>query len=75
MPKFIIRTNSKFRLYWDGLITFLAIVNLFIIPLEVAWIPKYSETLSYIVFDYIVDILFLIDIVLNFRTTIMDKYG
>jgi hypothetical protein len=71
----MIKTNSTFRLIWDGVITLLAIINLFIIPLEVAWSGDYTKAADYIVTDYIVDILFLIDIILNFRTTIIDKYG
>lgn len=55
---------------WDVLILTLAIINLIVVPIDVAWTPDYSQSAVYVFFDFFFDFLFLIDIFLNFRTTI-----
>ncbi len=51
----------------------LGMINFLIIPIEVAWEPDYSYSIVYIVFDYIVDFIFLTDLFINFRTSKMHK--
>ena len=47
----------------------LATWNVFSIPYIVAFIPSFDEQISLKVFNLLIDFLFFIDIVLNFRTT------
>ena len=45
------------------------------IPLEVAFPTKFRNEIWYHLLDYFVDIIFLVDIFVNFRTTVVNKYG
>ena len=69
LNKFIIRLAHPFRIKWDLFVMILATWNVFSIPFIVAFIPKFDESISLQVFNLLIDFLFFIDIVLNFRTT------
>ena len=69
----MIKYDSKYKLAWDGCILALAILNSFLIPFSLAFTPPFSETNGMDAFSKIVDAIFMIDIILNFRTTILSK--
>jgi hypothetical protein len=54
---------------WDLFIILLAIYNCLSIPIVVAFNPDYAKSSSMEVNDNMIDILFLCDIVVTFRTT------
>jgi hypothetical protein len=68
-PKFIIRANGRFKLKWDLLIMIISIWNCFIIPVDIAFQPPALEGLMAVTINSIIDVIFGIDIVLNFRTS------
>ena len=51
----------------------LATWNVFSIPYIVAFVPHFEEPISLKVFNLLIDFLFFIDIVLNFRTTFFNS--
>jgi len=51
----------------------LAIWNCIIIPFDVSFGSDQEESTLYSAFNIFVDLCFLTDIILNFRTTIVDK--
>jgi hypothetical protein len=51
------------------------IINIIFVPFEVAFKPSFKTNAGYIAFDYIFDIFFLIDIIINLRTSYMDENG
>ena len=54
----------------------LAVVNCFLIPFEVAFTPNAEAIPSLIVLNIAIDLAFLADIVINFRTTyVSNKNG
>jgi hypothetical protein len=68
----VIPFNSKYRMYWDFFIIALSLWVCFTTPLDIAFEPL-TFKLSYIIlFNKIIDILFILDIVINFRTSIAD---
>lgn len=69
--KCLIRFNNKWRMRWDLYVMLLAIWNCISIPFEVAFEP--DETVIYSIIERIIDICFVIDIVLAFRTTFMNE--
>jgi len=54
---------------WDLYIVALNVINIALIPLEVGLRPEVFKTPGLIALDYFIDIMFLIDIIFNLRTT------
>lgn len=68
--------NSDLRVKWDLIIMGCAIWNCFSIPLELGFDPPIAETIPWVIFNAFIDFLFLLDILLTFRTTyISSKTG
>lgn len=66
----IIHPTSAFRLYWDLMILLLLIVNLFVLPVAIAFFTD-DMSPAWIVANVISDGIFLLDIVLNFKTGVL----
>merc|ERR1719429_962696 len=66
----IIHPCSSFRFYWDLCMLLLLVANLIILPVAISF---FNDDLStrWIAFNCLSDTIFLIDIVVNFRTGIM----
>ena len=69
---FIIKGNGQFRTSWDIFIVFLSLWNCFTLPVEIAFQPAAFTFLGFKIFDFLIDSAFGVDIVLNFRTTIIN---
>jgi hypothetical protein len=54
-------------------VIFLALYNAIMIPFEFAFEPYYLDYTVYQVFDYVIDVLFAFDIVINIRTTYVNQ--
>lgn len=67
--KYLIRGHSTFKLRLDIVIMILAIFNCFAIPVDVAFSPSFMNTWYMLVINSIIDFIFLIDLIVNFRTT------
>ena len=61
---YIIMPNSKFKTAWNLVIIALLGYTSTVVPFQVAFVDE--ESMETIVFNYIVDILFGIDIIVNF---------
>lgn len=66
----LIRQNSRLRLYWDLVIILLSLWNCFTLPVDVAFQPPIFAAQGNLILNYFIDLLFLIDMIFNFRTTI-----
>lgn len=60
---------------WDWVILCLTFYTAIMVPYNVAFKNKTSEDVSLLVVDSIVDVIFFIDIVLNFHTTFVGPGG
>ncbi|KAK1805369.1 hypothetical protein P4O66_019679 [Electrophorus voltai] len=67
----IIHPYSNFRFYWDLIMLFLMMCNLVILPWGITFSDD-QNTLPWMVFNMASDTLFLIDLILNFRTGILE---
>lgn len=74
MPCLMWSVNNNRRMNWDLLVIFLALYNCVMIPLNVAFNTELDEVLpdSLDYFEKFIDILFVLDILLNFRTTFIN---
>lgn len=68
-PEFMIRCGSTFKLYWDIIIITMALYNSIIIPIEIAWNVSELSSAAEIVVESAINMVFMIDIFLNFRIT------
>jgi hypothetical protein len=76
LPPFIMRHNSHFRMRWDLYVILLTLWNCLFIPFNVAFESeglKTDENVTVKTFDYFIDMCFLIDMCLNFRTTFINS--
>ncbi|XP_058504583.1 potassium/sodium hyperpolarization-activated cyclic nucleotide-gated channel 2-like [Solea solea] len=68
----IIHPYSDFRFYWDLLMLLLMMGNLIILPVGITFFRE-ENTPSWIIFNVVSDTLFMVDLVLNFRTGIVKE--
>jgi len=71
IPKYMFKGNGKFRKIWDFVIIFLAIYNSFTIPINIAFKPYILNTQTFRIIDSLVDLAFLVDIIITFRSTFL----
>eukprot|EP00930_Biecheleria_cincta_P043154 TRINITY_DN2966_c0_g2_i1.p1 TRINITY_DN2966_c0_g2~~TRINITY_DN2966_c0_g2_i1.p1 ORF type:complete len:1445 (-),score=322.48 TRINITY_DN2966_c0_g2_i1:97-4368(-) len=72
MARFIIPPSYRRKLYWDVLVGVLIIYSVLVIPLRISFD---LEVAVLDIFDIFVDLIFFVDMVLNFRTGYMDSDG
>jgi len=63
----IIKDNSSFRIAWDSFLLLLILISCILIPYQFVFIHEVSWGSSYVI--YLIDIIFLLDIWLNFNTS------
>ena len=66
---------KQLQAIWDWIILILTFYTAIMVPYNVALKNKTSEDVSLLVVDSIVDVIFFIDIVLNFHTTYVGPGG
>lgn len=74
-PPFLIQETGELRKYWEVIIIFLALYNALVIPIQLFFDPNPNiiDNDAVRCTDALVDFLFLIDIIFEFRTTFLDK--
>ena len=72
---FFVRPNDNFKSKFDVLIICCAVFNCFTIPIKVAFEPVGMSSLAFTLFNNLIDLTFLMDICVNFRTVILDDSG
>ena len=61
------------RVRWDLFVMLLATWNCFSIPFNVAFEPAVMDTWIFVVSNSVIDLLFLLDILVSFRTTFINQ--
>ncbi|GAU95370.1 hypothetical protein RvY_06999 [Ramazzottius varieornatus] len=74
-PPHIILHYTSFKTTWDWMILFLTFYTSIMVPYNVAFEFKTSDSIPTLATDSIVDIVFFIDIILNFHTTFVGPTG
>jgi uncharacterized protein YdaL len=71
--RYIIPVNHPYRIRWDLFIILLSIYNAIMVPIEVSFAPDFFQS-SYIFWtERVIDMLFTIDIIVNFRCAYLHK--
>lgn len=65
----IMEHDEPFRVKWDLLVMILSIVNGVTVPLDISFKPQFFGDPWFLGINYVIDVLFVVDVVLNFRTT------
>uniref|UniRef100_A0A8C9QTY3 Potassium/sodium hyperpolarization-activated cyclic nucleotide-gated channel 1-like n=1 Tax=Scleropages formosus TaxID=113540 RepID=A0A8C9QTY3_SCLFO len=68
----IIHPYSDFRFYWDLIMLIMMMGNLIIIPVGITFFTEQTST-TWLVFNVASDTIFLVDLVMNFRTGIVNE--
>ena len=70
---FIFKPKDPFKVKWDIFVILLSIWNSFQIPLGFAFPDAFEDKIGYVVSDQIIDLLFMFDILINFRSCYIDS--
>ena len=65
--------TTRFRVIWDWALIFLVIYSVITVPIEVSF--DYYEPMIMVVLNVFVDVFFIIDIMINFRTAYYNHDG
>jgi hypothetical protein len=65
----ILRESGVIRLTWDISVIFFAIYNSIMTPFVIAFNPSWQSDIFIVLVDWIINVFFIIDIGINFRTT------
>ena len=65
----VIRVSHPFRIKWDLFVMLLALWNVFCVPYTLVFNPEFSKKPFIMAINLTIDVLFIIDIALNFRTS------
>ena len=74
-PPHIILHYSAFKATWDWIILLLTFYTAVMVPYNAAFKNKTMDDVPLLVLDSIVDVIFFIDIILNFHTTFVGSGG
>ena len=73
--RFIFKPGDEFKSKFDLIIMALAIYNCFSIPLSVAFEPEQMKSVYFTIADIIIDLTFVLDIIISFRTAYINNQG
>lgn len=71
----MVKTNAAEKTCWDLFIIILAVYNCFQIPFQIAFEPPFLEFSAFTTLNSIIDVMFLLDILIAFRTTYFDMHS
>lgn len=72
--KFLFLHYSQLKAVWDWWILILTFYIAIMIPYNVAF-QRYNRVRDIIIFDMVIELFFILDIVVHFRTTYVDQSG
>lgn len=76
MLKNLIRYDNIYKKYWDFYVIILAVINSLATPIEIGYPDaEFMQSIFMVVLNAIIDICFVVDVVLAFNTTYLNKLG
>jgi len=74
-PKHIVLHYSRFRCAWDWLILVLTYYTAVMVPYNAAFDGKTIDDIAQLTFDSVVDVIFFVDVLLNYHTSFVATSG
>lgn len=71
--KYTINPNATYKLIWDAIVSIIVIYSIIMVPLQLSFSVAIEG--GFHVVDWIIDVLFMIDIIVNFFTAYNDNRG
>ena len=72
--RFLIYPNDKAKeLFWDTVISIILLITCFITPINLAFQEETEMVEWYMMFNYVIDILFFMDILVNFNSAYQNE--
>ena len=75
IPRYLISPNSPYKLVWSLLIFILVLYTALILPIRLAFMDMNEVEIGNLIFDCFSDLIFIIDIVINFLSVEEDVNG
>ena len=72
--KWLISCKNKYRNMWDYVIILIAIYSVVVVPIRIGINPVILDP-AYIYIDIFTWILYVLDVIINLRTTYIDNFG
>ncbi|KAK3252858.1 hypothetical protein CYMTET_37867, partial [Cymbomonas tetramitiformis] len=72
---FVINPENRHRQNWDLLLIVCLLNTAYLIPFRLSFIAQNEASLGILVFDWITDIIFMLDVFVNFVTSVEDNGG
>ena len=69
----LIRPNDSFKIKWDLLVMLLAIFNCLFVPVNISFELEELHSVGFTIGNLVIDFLFLVDILICFRTIYIDS--
>ena len=74
-PAFMFSSTQAARERWDYFVMCIATWNALLLPIELAYEPEWTKTSANTWINAFIDLLFLLDIIVVFRTAIVGENG
>jgi hypothetical protein len=71
----MIRYSDPRKFYWDVMVLLLAIFICYLLPIDLAFEPPFGHTMWWKATEMIIEVLFAIDVLVHFNTSVYDKDG
>jgi len=71
----VIKYNNPYKQAFDLLVILFAIFNSLSTPVEISFKPEYIENYPFKIANGVIDVIFLVDLVVNFRTSFISGSG
>jgi uncharacterized membrane protein len=66
--RWLIYPDDKYKeMLWDTVISIILLITCFVTPINLAFAEETDKVYWYVVFNYVIDVLFLFDIIINFN--------
>lgn len=72
--RFFCRIHGRSKINWDIFIMVLAVINCFQIPYQVAFTENDNSNVAIDILNYFIDVFFVLDVFINFRTSFINEY-
>ena len=73
--KCMLYPDDTFYIYWDMFISFILLVSCLITPLNFAFQAELEAIEWYVLMGWIIDLIFLVEIFINYNSSYVDIYG